>query len=148
MNNDITHTLRFENPDRPGRPLKLSASAGRLELRMGSMGITDTVITLDAAQAARMAGWILGHAGTQGDGARQAVNALAAKAAGDALLSYADAIDHRVDADDELSAGERERLMFDVADEIRMLALRIQGDAGTIDAGGDGLAAWLREVRA
>ena len=59
MKHDTTQVLRFENTTDPGRPLKLSASAGRLEIRMGSMGITDTVITLDPERAARLAAWLL-----------------------------------------------------------------------------------------
>lgn len=59
MKHDTTQTMRFENPTDPGRPLKLSASAGRLEIRMGDTGITDTVIMLDPSHAARLAAWLL-----------------------------------------------------------------------------------------
>ena len=58
MKHDTIRTLDFENATDPGRPLRLAASAGRLEVRMGRTGITDTVITLDASQARRLADWI------------------------------------------------------------------------------------------
>lgn len=56
---DHTRTLRFDNPIDPTRPLKLSASAGGLEIRMGDMGITDAVATLDRSQTAHLAAWLL-----------------------------------------------------------------------------------------
>lgn len=59
MKPNTTQTLRFENADMPGRPLKLSATDNQLEIRLGDMGLTDVTITLTTTQAARLTSWLM-----------------------------------------------------------------------------------------
>lgn len=59
MMKHTVQSLAFDNPTDPGRPLKLTASTGRLEVRMGCMGITDVVADLDPVQARRLAAWLV-----------------------------------------------------------------------------------------
>lgn len=50
--------LNFDNPADPNRPLQVRATADGIEIRIGAMGITDAVATLDAAQARSLADWM------------------------------------------------------------------------------------------
>lgn len=43
----MSEEIRIENREEPGRPLKVRRLAdGRVEVRIGDMGITDAVVTL------------------------------------------------------------------------------------------------------
>lgn len=47
----MSEEIRIENHEEPGRPLKVRRLAdGRVEFRIGNMGITDVTITLTAEE--------------------------------------------------------------------------------------------------